>query len=128
LLADLPREHASAAGRISPEHCFRVIATRIVIGASAVTAVSLAAVSAANALSTNSSSNGLDNSQKRELAREVLAHEGITLPRGFKFPPPPGFDWVGTITPAAIAVVLVGLIVVLCLARPGRCRTARKAR
>jgi len=126
LLADLPRDGAAAARGIAVQQCVRVLATRIVIGASAVTAISLAAVSASNALS-NNGGNG-DTSQKRELAREILAREGISLPRGFKFPASPGFDWAGTITPAAIAVLLVALIIFLCLARPGRPRTARKAR
>ena len=35
----------------------------------------------------------------------------MAVPRGF--PPNPGFDWVGTIAPAVIAVVLVVLIICL---------------
>jgi hypothetical protein len=34
--------------------------------------------------------------------------------------PAPGFDWAGTITPAAIAVLLVVLIVFLRVTRAGR--------
>ena len=106
-LADLPLDQAPGTA-VKPAR--RVIATRIAIGASAAGATALAAVAATNALS-----NGPDL-QKRELAQEVLARLGMSI----RVPAAPGFDWAGTITPAAIAVLLVVLIIVLRVARPGR--------
>jgi len=53
---------------------------------------------------------------KRELAREILARQGLSIP----LPPAPGFDWAGTITPAAIAVLLVALVIVLRVTRADR--------
>jgi len=126
LLADLPRDHSPATRSTAPgpAHCAR--AARIVMGASAVTAVCLAAVAATNALS--SGGNRLSAAQidlKRQLAQQVLAREGlkVQIPRGLFANP--GFDWAGTITPAAIAVVLVVLIIVL--ARVSRVKTGTRA-
>jgi len=58
--------------------------------------------------------------EQRAFIREMAARHGISLPPGY--PLNPGFDWAGTITPAAIAVLLVLLIVFLRLrlARAGR--------
>jgi len=36
------------------------------------------------------------------------------------FSPSPGFDWAGTLTPAAIAVLFVVLIIFVRVTRPGR--------
>jgi Domain of unknown function (DUF1707) len=42
---------------------------------------------------------------------------------------PPGFDWVGTITPAAIAVLLVAVVVVvLCVARSSQSQPCTQGR
>ena len=68
------------------------------------------AVAAANAVS-----HGPDLA-KRELARQILTREGLSIP----LPPAPGFDWAGTITPAAFAVLLVVVIVVLVRATRAR--------
>jgi hypothetical protein len=106
-LADLPPDHAPATAL---EPARRVLATRIAIGASAAGATGLAAAAATNALSNGP---GL---QKRELAQEVLARLGMSI----RVPPAPGFDWAGTITPGAIAVLLVVLIIFLRVTRPGR--------
>jgi hypothetical protein len=70
----------------------------------------LAAVAAANAVS-----HGPDLA-KRELAGQILAREGLSI----QLPPAPGFDWAGTITPAAFAVPLVVVIVVLVRATRAR--------
>jgi hypothetical protein len=115
LLADLPLDRAPAApaGVLEPAH--RVLAARITMGASAVTAISLAAVAATNALSHGSR----PSLQQRELAREILARMGLSI-RLPPVPPAPGFDWVGTITPGAIAVLLIVLIIFLRVTRADR--------
>ena len=41
----------------------------------------------------------------------MLARQGVHLPAGF--PPNPGFDWVGTMVPGTIAVLLIVLIIFL---------------
>jgi hypothetical protein len=110
LLADLPSDRARPASVPALEQAQRVLATRIAIGASAATATALAAVAAANALS-----HGPDLA-KRELAREILARQGLSIP----VPPAAGFDWAGTITPGAIAVLLIVLIIFLRVARARR--------
>ncbi len=114
VLADLPvdRTRADAARRQAQ----RQLATRIVAGASGVAAASLTAVAITNALSRAPRASRYD----RELARQVLARLGLHVPLP-PAPAPPGFDWAGTITPAAIAVLLIALIVVaLHVARPSR--------
>jgi hypothetical protein len=106
VLADLPvdRTRSDTARR----RVHRELASRIVVGASGVAAASLAAVGITNALSHAPRPNPHD----RELAREILARMGLHVPLP-PAPAPPGFDWVGTITPAAIAVVLIAVIVVV---------------
>jgi hypothetical protein len=117
LLADLPRDHtpATRTTALDRAHCV-LAAPRIVMGAAAVTAISLSAVAAANALSKPDTGTS-DTSAHRQLAREVLARLGLPIPRALYINPVnpvhPGFDWAGTITPAAIAVLLVMLIIVL---------------
>lgn len=113
LLTDLPLDRAPAARATDLERAHRVLATRIAMGASAAAALALASLAAANALSTTGS-----NLAKRELARQILAGRGLSVP----LPPAPGFDWVGTITPAVIAVLLVAAIIVLRVTRTGRAR------
>ena len=82
------------------------------VGLAAGAGLYVAAVAATNALS-----NGPDL-QERELAREILARQGLSIP----VPPAPGFDWVGTITPGAIAVLLVVLIIFLRVTGADRAR------
>jgi len=112
LLADLPVDRA-LAGTTARPRADRVLiaigASRIVIGAS-VAATCFAAVAIANALSHGPSL------QQRELTREVFARHGLSVP----LPPSPGFDWAGTVTPAAIAVLLVVLVVFLRVTRADR--------
>jgi hypothetical protein len=123
-LADLPKDRSPATRSAAP-----VLATRIVAGASAVAAVSLAGVAVSDALGSGSSgSNGLDSAQKRQLADHVLRSLGlhISVPR-VPAAPPPGFDWVGTLTPAAFAAALILLTIVLLLAGQGRPRRSRTA-
>jgi hypothetical protein len=106
LLADLPRDRARAAAT-ARRHAHRQLAARIVTGASGAAAISMAALAVANALSRPA-----PKRYDPQLAREILARMGlkVTIPPP---PPPPGFDWAGTITPAAIAVLLVAVIIVV---------------
>lgn len=110
LLADLPLDRAragpAALRRARPE-----LATRIVIGVSGAAAAALAALAVTNALSY-----GAGLRHHRELASEVLARTGLKV----ALPPAEGFDWAGTITPAAIAVLLTVIIVVLRVVRTGQ--------
>jgi hypothetical protein len=108
-LADLPLDRAPAARSTAPERAGRAPFTGITIGASAA-AAAFAAVAAANALSSGPSL------AQREFLREMAARHGMSMPAV----PAPGFDWAGTITPAAIAVLLVVLIVFLRVTRAGR--------
>jgi hypothetical protein len=114
LLADLPQDRAWA-DTTALRQARRAIASRIVIGASAAAATSLAALAVTNAVSDPAPAH-----YNRALAREILARMGLKVP----IPPPPpapGFDWAGTITPAAIAVLLLAvIIVVLRVARTSR--------
>jgi DUF1707 SHOCT-like domain len=114
LLADLPHDHAGA-DTTARRQAHRHLASWIVVGASAAAATSLAAVAVANALSRPAPEH-----YNRALAREILARMGLKV----AIPPPPpvpGFDWAGTITPAAIAVLLLAvLIVVLRVTRASR--------
>lgn len=128
VLADLPRDRgvadSPAVGR-----CRRSLGAWIVIGTSAAAAVSLGAQAVTNALSSPAVNNPAAERFKREVAQQALARMGlkVPLPPASALPAPPGFDWVGTITPAAIAVLLVTvLVVVLRRARASgrRCRTA----
>jgi DUF1707 SHOCT-like domain len=119
LLDDLPHDHARAEA-MAPPQAHRLLATWTVVGTSAAAATSLAALAITNALS-----HPAPRHYDRRLAEEVLARMGLKVP----LPPPPpapGFDWVGTITPAAIAVLLVAvIIVVLRVARSGQCHGER---
>ena len=108
-LADLPVGHPAAASATAPERAHRLPATRITIGAS-VAAICFAAVAAAAALSSG------PTLQQRELMREMLSRHGLSVP----LPPAAGFNWPGTIAPAAIAVLLVVLIIFLHVARTDR--------
>jgi hypothetical protein len=46
----------------------------------------------------------------------MLARQGLSVP----VPPAPGFNWAGTITPGAVAVLLVVLIIFLRVTRADR--------
>src|SRR3984885_5767856 len=106
LLADLPHDRARVQAT-GPAKAHRQLAAWTVIGTSAAAAPSLAALAITNALS-----HPAPQHYDRRLAEEVLARMGLKVP----LPPPPpapGFDWAGTITPAAIAVLLVAVIIVV---------------
>ena len=107
LLTDLPPGRVPAA-RTGALGRARVVGPWIVMAASAAAAIPLAAA-LSNALSTGPSL--AVREARRALAQQVLAHQGITLT--VPLPPAQGFDWAGTITPAAFAVLLIGLIAVL---------------
>ena len=110
LLADLPLpDRAPAARATALERAHRVLATRISIGA-ALAAVCFAAVAATNALASG------PTLQQREFLRDMLARQGLSVP----VPPAPGFNWAGTITPGAVAVLLVVLIIFLRVTRADR--------
>ena len=123
-LADLPLERAPAARTTDVERAHRVLAPRITIGAAAgAIAFAFVAVAVAGANAVNHG----PSLQRRELVREMMARHGPSIP----VPPATGFDWVGTITPGAIAVLLVVLIIFLRvtsewighpLVRSGRCQ------
>jgi len=116
VLADLPLDRADAKHTLmKPAH--RVIAVRTTMGASAVAAVSLAAVSLATALS-YAPQTLAEREFAQKVAEKVLAQHGISVP--VPLPASPGFDWVGTITPAIIAMLLIGLIIALHKSRADR--------
>jgi len=122
LLADLPHDRGRAESTV-PGKAHRDLAAWIVVGTSAAAATSLAALAVTNALS-----HAAPRPYDRQLAQQVLARLGlkVTLPL---HPPVPGFDWAGTVTPAAIAVLLVVvIIVVLRVARSGPGEPRRPAR
>lgn len=118
LFTDLRPGHSSTAVAGCPRRARRVT-TWIAMAASAGAAIPLAAVALSTALSTTPALTLAQREFKRQVAQQVLAHQGITA----AVPLPPaggGFDWAGTITPAAIAAVLIVAIVVLFTTRP-RC-------
>jgi len=105
LLADLPLDEALAARATALQRADRVRSTRIAIGVSATAAFVFALSALAAALKPGLSL------QQRELVRAAMERQGMQVPPGF--PPNPGFNWVGTIAPGVIAVLLVVLIVCL---------------
>jgi uncharacterized protein DUF1707 len=105
-LADLPLHQPPAVRPTDLERAHRVPATAVTVGA-AVAATCFAAVAAANALSSG------PTLQQREFLQQMMARHGVSIP----LPPASGFNWAGTITPGAIAVVLVVLIIFLRVAR-----------
>jgi hypothetical protein len=116
LLADLPHDRPAATrALIKPAH--GVIGTGVTMGASAVAAAALCAVSLSSALSY-----APKTLQQREFAQRVaervLARQGLSI--SVPLPANPGFDWVGTITPAVVALLLVGLIIFLAARRADR--------
>ena len=122
LLTDLPTEDGNAA---VAAHCRGpVIAARAVAAAAAAAAIAHGARARSTGLSGASAPLTLAQREaRREIAQQVLAHQGISV----AVPLPPavaasGFDWVGTVTPAAIAVLLIALVVVL-LRATGRTRS-----
>ncbi len=107
--ADLPLDRAPAARATAPGRAQRVAVTRFTIGAS-VAATCFAVAAAANALRPG------PTLAQREFFQQVLARQGLSVP----LPPAPGFDWAGTITPGAVAVLLVVLLIFVRVTRAGR--------
>jgi hypothetical protein len=103
LLADLPVDRAPAvrAAAMTPAH--RVIAARV-SAVAAVAAFCFGTAAAVAALGTG------PTLQQEQLMRRVAVSHGFPAP---PFPPIQGFNWAGTLTPAAIAVLLVMLVVFL---------------
>ena len=95
----------------------RVVAARVTMGASAVAAVSLVAVSISTALS-YAPKTLQEREAARKIAEQVLGKQGISI--SVPLPANPGFDWVGTVTPAIFALLLIGLIVFLHTSRADR--------
>ncbi len=118
LLADLPRDRGPSTppegGRATPstamDRALSVLGARRVMVASALGATIFAAVAATNALSSG------PTLAQRKFMQEVAARQGLSIP----LPPSPGFDWVGTVTPAAVAVLFVVLIIFLHTTRADR--------
>jgi hypothetical protein len=110
-LADLPpMDHAPAVRATALERPQHIRAPRIVIGAS-VAATCFAAAAVSSAISSGPTLG------QREFLQAMAARQGITLP---PLPPAQGFNWAGTITPGAIAILLVVLIIFLSVARADR--------
>jgi Domain of unknown function (DUF1707) len=103
LLADLPVEGAPARRTITVAPAHRVVANRVSAVAAAA-AFCFATAAAVGALSTG------PTLQEKEIARAIAVRQGFPAP---VFPPSTPFNWVGTLTPAAIAVLLVVLVVFL---------------
>ena len=99
-LTDLPPGRAPAPSATGLERARRGSLTRFTVGAS-VAATCFAFVAAANAFRPG------PTLEQREMLQEVLARQGLSVP----LPPAPGFDWVGTITPGVIAVLIVVLLI-----------------
>jgi hypothetical protein len=104
LLADLPPVSPPAPRVAAPVAASHVFASRTAFAA-AITAM------CCTALAVGAAVNHGPSPEQQEFIREWAARHGMQVPRGF--PPNPGFDWVGTIAPAVIAVLLVVLIICL---------------
>ncbi len=114
-LADLPFDPAPAACATDLERARRVRTARI----------SFAAAVAAFCFATDAVGNALNHGPSRqqlELLRATAARQGLPVPPAI--PSSPGFDWAGVMTPGAIAVLLVVLIV---CGRPRRASAGRGA-
>jgi len=110
LLADLPLDRGPATPASALESAPRGHGAGRVMVASAVAATIFAAFAATNALSSG------PTLAQRKFIQQMAARHGWSIP----LPPSPGFNWGGTITPAAIAVLLVVLIIFLRVTRADR--------
>jgi hypothetical protein len=137
-LADLPLHRAPATPATAADRALGVLGDRRVMVASALataTATTFAVVAATNALSngpvlaptTLAQAGGTcpaaSGSTCTELIQEMAAHAGQLGPwwsSNISLSPSPGFNWAGTLTPAAIAVLFVVLIIFLRMTRTGR--------
>lgn len=105
LLADLPLDDVLAAHAAAEERARRARATRLAIGASSAAAFVFTLSAFVAAFRPGMSP------EQREMARQIMAQQGLHVSAGF--PPNPGFDWVGTMVPGTIALLLVVVAVVL---------------
>ena len=103
LLADLPVAHTPARRTAAMPPAHRVVANRVSAVAAAA-AFCFATAAAVGALSIG------PTLQQEEAAKAMAARLGIAHPA---FPSAAPFNWAGTLTPAAIAVLLVLLVVFL---------------
>jgi hypothetical protein len=110
LLADLPVERPPATRAVGQDQ--RALANGVAFAAT-IGAICFALAAAGAALSTG------PTLQQQELFRQLAIRQGLPVPPVL---PNPGFDWAGTMTPAAIVVLLVVLVVFL------RMRVARARR
>jgi Domain of unknown function (DUF1707) len=104
LLADLPVVPATADSVSPRRHSGFIVAASIAAAFFAISALGNAALSAG------------PTAQQREYAQEFMARQGLSV----QIPPNPGFNWAGTLIPAAIAVALVVLIIFLRKSRTRR--------
>jgi hypothetical protein len=108
-LADLPLLDGAPAARPNAlEPAGRVFVSRLCFAA-VVAAVCFAVFAVGNAL------NHGPSRQQLELFREIAARQGLPVPPAV--PPSPSFDWAGVLTPGAIAVLLVAMVIYLRVAR-----------
>jgi hypothetical protein len=105
LLADLPLDDVLRARASAEERAHRARATRVAIGACSAAAFVFALSSVAAAFRPGISP------QQRQILRQIMAQQGQHVPPWF--PTNPGFDWVGTMVPGTIAVLLI--VVAICL-------------
>ena len=103
LLADLPAERAPATRATGMDPARRVVAARVSVVA-AVAAFCFGTAAAVAALGTG------PTLQEKEIAQAIAVRQGWPAPT---FPPTQPFNWAGTLTPAAIALLLVVLVVFL---------------
>lgn len=104
LLADLPVQNPPARRLTPEEREHRALATKIAIGASGAAAFAFGLASVSAALASGPSM------QQQEFARQMMARQGMPVP---PIMPSPGFNWIGTLTPAVIALLLVLLVIYL---------------
>lgn len=104
------------AGRASRGTVARVAAARAAMVGCACAAIPLVAVAVSNALSVGPSL--ATREAKRLAAEQILAGQGIHM--DVPLQPAQGFDYVGTIVPAAFAVLLFAVIVILHMTRADR--------
>ena len=110
LLADLPVDDPPADTTVATRADQDPAARSRIVGGATIAAGGFALVSVANAL------NPGPTLQQRELVQAILAQHGYYIP----LPPPSGFNWAGTITPAVISLLFIILVIVLRSARPKR--------
>ena len=134
LLGDLPVDGSPATRTTVLTSGHRGLAVRSVItGGSAVAAALLSVIAVVNAVRPGisvrqSTSSGQPGAKLLPYIKPIAPPQGhsvrLPLPSrpgpSVRLPSSPGFDWVGTITPAAIAVLLVLLIIFLHATRADR--------